>query len=117
MDGLRTAAGSGECRGQVEEVVGSAFGWQCADHLLDWRAHYADLDYRIGELPEPESLGVVRLLKHLGLHFATLDFVVEKHTGRHLLVDVNPAGQWAWLEYQAGVPISAALADRLTEAP
>jgi hypothetical protein len=26
--------------------------------LLDWRAHYADLDYRVRELPEPESLGV-----------------------------------------------------------
>jgi hypothetical protein len=26
--------------------------------LLDWRAHYADLDYRVRELPEPESLGL-----------------------------------------------------------
>ncbi len=53
-------------------------------------------------------------MEHLGLVFAALDFVVGSD-GTWWAVDVNSSGQWAWLELQAGVPISAALADLLKE--
>ena len=82
--------------------------------LLDWRARYGSLEHRVGTLPAAETAAVARLMTRAGLHFATLDFVVRRG-GQHLLVDVNPNGQFAWLEYETGLPISSAIADLLME--
>lgn len=79
---------------------------------LDWRADYSALTYHVCAVPDAIRSGVRVLMQHLGLIFAALDFVVDLD-GTWWAVDVNPSGQWAWLELQSGVPISAALADLL----
>ncbi len=81
---------------------------------LDWRVDYGALTYEICTVPEAVRSGVRAVMKHLGLTFAALDFVVGQD-GTWWAVDVNPSGQWAWLELHVGVPISAALADLLKE--
>lgn len=83
---------------------------------LDWRADYSALTYDICTVPEVVRSGLRAVMKHLGLTFAALDFVVDQDE-TWWAVDVNPSGQWAWLELQVGVPISAALADLLKEHP
>jgi hypothetical protein len=48
-----------------------------------------------------------------GLGYGAYDFIVEAGTGDHYFLEVNPAGQWLWLEDATGQPISAAVAHYL----
>lgn len=45
-----------------------------------------------------------------------MDFVVDDQTEQdgYVLVDVNPNGQWAWLQEATGLPIAAAIVEELT---
>ncbi len=48
----------------------------------------------------------------LGLRFGALDLLVTED-GRWHFLEVNPNGQWAWIEQVAGLPISATIAEAL----
>lgn len=52
------------------------------------------------------------LMGALGLVYGALDFVVAPD-GRWYFLEVNPMGQWLWIEDLAGLPISDAIADWL----
>jgi len=81
---------------------------------IDWRRDYDSLSYEvISELPADVCAGVRRLMRSFGLRFAAMDFIVDPAGTRHFL-DLNPNGQWAWIEDATGLPITAALADALT---
>ncbi len=47
--------------------------------------------------------------------YGALDFIVTPE-GQHVFLEVNPAGQYLWVEAQTKLPITAALADVLTDA-
>jgi hypothetical protein len=55
------------------------------------------------------------LVKRLGLRFAAMDFVVTPDG--EWWFQCNPNGQWAWIEAETALPITAALADALTGLP
>lgn len=76
---------------------------------LDWRRDSASLTYMPAQLPAPVAEGVRALLRALGLVFAALDFIVDT-AGRHYLIDVNPGGQWAWIDHTREA-VTHALAD------
>jgi ATP-grasp ribosomal peptide maturase len=84
--------------------------------MLDWRADYAAHRYEVTELPAEVEKRLVEMLHGLGLRFAAVDFVVdaEDQTEGYVLVDVNPNGQWGWLQEVTGLPIAAAIAEELT---
>jgi D-alanine-D-alanine ligase-like ATP-grasp enzyme len=48
----------------------------------------------------------------LGLNYGALDFIVTPE-GRHVFLEVNPAGEFMWLMRYPGLPIAEALADVL----
>lgn len=82
---------------------------------VDWRSEiFADI---YSHYTPNDGFREVLLNFHrrLGLFYAAYDFAVNE-TGEIFLLDVNPAGQWMWLEHKLGLPISAhiaaALADR-----
>lgn len=56
--------------------------------------------------------GIRALMARLGLVFGCLDFVVDQ-SGEHHYLEVNPTGQFGWLEGTVGVPITDALAELL----
>lgn len=83
------------------------------DTSVDWRTE------RLQELPHseigtPEQVAsfIGCLMSSFHLHFAALDFV-ESIDGSWYFLEVNPNGQWAWLEQLAGVRIAEAIADTL----
>jgi glutathione synthase/RimK-type ligase-like ATP-grasp enzyme len=63
-------------------------------------------------LPEPIQRRVLGLMKELGLHYGAFDFIVTPE-GRHVFLEVNPAGEFMWLMKHPGLPIAEALADVL----
>lgn len=80
---------------------------------LDWRRDHRRLDYRACGVPEDIATAVLTLMGRLGLVFGALDFVVTPE-GDWIFLEINPNGQWAWIERVTGQPISHALAATLT---
>ncbi|MGC0421587.1 ATP-grasp ribosomal peptide maturase [Embleya sp. AB8] len=81
---------------------------------VDWRTDYANLIYKPTTVPEPVRNRVAALMNHFGLVFGAFDFIVTPE-GYWRFLEVNPNGQWSWLEHETGVPISRAIADLLKE--
>ncbi len=48
-------------------------------------------------------------LQHFNLNFGCFDFIVDKN-GNYIFLECNTNGQWMWLEEEAKLPISAAIA-------
>jgi glutathione synthase/RimK-type ligase-like ATP-grasp enzyme len=81
---------------------------------VDWRRKGLDLveEWRTFELPEDARLRILALMDALGLNYGALDLVLTPDD-RLVLLEVNPAGEFFWLERAPGLPISDALADVL----
>jgi hypothetical protein len=67
---------------------------------------------RISTTPAEIAGPVRRLLALLRLRYAALDFAVDRN-GRWWFLEVNPNGQWLWIEHATGLPIAAAVATAL----
>jgi len=81
---------------------------------VDWRSDYDHLNYTVTEVPRDVRRATLALMRALRLRFGTLDFVVTPD-GDWLFLEVNPNGQWAWIEDETGLPIAASIADALTK--
>ncbi len=68
--------------------------------------------YEPHDLPADVRGALLELVRGLGLRFCSADLVLTPD-GRHVFLDLNPNGQWLWLELEAGLPLSAAMADLL----
>jgi 8-oxo-dGTP pyrophosphatase MutT (NUDIX family)/glutathione synthase/RimK-type ligase-like ATP-grasp enzyme len=83
----------------------------------DFRADYPSLTYSVVDVPEAVRSGVRRLMAHYGLLYAALDLLVDK-AGTWWLVDLNPAGQWGWLQqHLPDLDIAGAMTRLLTDRP
>ncbi|MBD0708651.1 MULTISPECIES: ATP-grasp ribosomal peptide maturase [unclassified Streptomyces] len=82
--------------------------------LLDWRRDYSALTYAVERLPGPVDKALRDYLGRLGLVSGSFDLAVDR-AGHHWWLELNPNGQWGWLETETGLPLSAAFADLLTE--
>jgi ATP-grasp ribosomal peptide maturase len=81
---------------------------------VDWRADHTAVTYTpLAGILTAVRDGVRALLARLRLRFGCLDFIVAPD-GSWWFLEVNPNGQWAWIEDAAGLPITAAIADALT---
>lgn len=82
---------------------------------VDWRTlTKADgVRWQTETIPDDVATRVPQLLRALGLAYGALDFIITPD-GRWVFLEVNPAGEWGWLEAELGLPIAAALADALT---
>jgi hypothetical protein len=80
---------------------------------LDWRRYDWDhTPYRPHALPDDIRDRCVELTRRLGLRFGAIDMIVTPEGG-YVFLEINPNGQWRWVEDQAGLPISDALCDAL----
>jgi glutathione synthase/RimK-type ligase-like ATP-grasp enzyme len=82
---------------------------------LDFRMDIAGATIRPCSLPDAVTAGLRRLMARLGLVYGAVDFR-RKPDGEHVFLEINPGGQWLFVEDQTGQPVSAALADALIRA-
>lgn len=85
-----------------------------AHGMLDWRKDYSALSYRVVDLPDRVEMALLTYLDHFELASGSFDFAVDKVGGLWWL-ELNPNGQWGWLEESTGLPMSAAFAELLTQ--
>jgi glutathione synthase/RimK-type ligase-like ATP-grasp enzyme len=64
------------------------------------------------ELPQELQTKLRRLQRRLGLVYGAIDMRCTAQ-GEYVFLEVNPAGQWLFVEQRTGLPIAKALADHL----
>jgi glutathione synthase/RimK-type ligase-like ATP-grasp enzyme len=87
----------------VELLVADSDGQQRCDVRRD---NMRDVAYAPMTLPEPVALGLHLLVRHYGLRFAAIDLAVDTE-GEWYFFEVNPNGQWAWLDLVGGEDITS----------
>jgi glutathione synthase/RimK-type ligase-like ATP-grasp enzyme len=80
---------------------------------LDWRTAPYELNYEPTELPADIRDKVRALMAEYGITYSCLDFIVTPD-GEYVFLESNPRGQYLWIEYYTGMPITEAIADSLT---
>jgi hypothetical protein len=80
---------------------------------LDWRRRQLELSYSEYELGGAFRERLFGLHRSLRLVYGAYDFIVTPE-GEEVFLEVNPAGQWLWIEEKTGCPISEAVAAGLT---
>lgn len=97
-------------------VDGRPFTVRIDSPHLDWRTDPDECGYQLVHAPPQITQKVAKLGTALRLRYAAIDFAVDR-AGTWWFLEVNPNGQWLWLEQATGVPISRALAAALARTP
>ena len=72
------------------------------------RDNMVGMRYSIARLPDDVEQLLRAYVRSYNLVFAAIDMVRDVH-GVYWFLEINPAGQWAWLEQRTGIPISDAI--------
>lgn len=75
---------------------------------IDWRNYdLANTPHAPFDLDSHHRVPCLRLVHELGLAFGAIDLIVTPE-GRTIFLEINPNGQWGWIEDLTGLPIAAA---------
>jgi glutathione synthase/RimK-type ligase-like ATP-grasp enzyme len=77
---------------------------------IDWRRK--KLKFEQANLPSTTQRLCIELTKKLGLTFGAIDMIKSKN-GEFVFLEINPSGQWAWIEIDTGLPISDSIIEYL----
>lgn len=67
-------------------------------------------------LPKEINVKLRMLMKKMNLHFGAIDMIVTP-SGDYVFLEINPSGQWGWIEVLTKMPISEAIAEILMKPP
>lgn len=79
---------------------------------FDMRMVIGEANVRPIDLPLAARDSILRFMSELGLVYGAID-MRRTADGRFIFLEVNPAGQWLFVEQRTGLPISKAMADLL----
>jgi hypothetical protein len=98
----------------------AAFAAEIADPrgrpALDWRVDFRRARVRAVALPRDVEERLRRLVGALGLAYAAVD-LRRRPDGEHVFLEVNPSGEWLFVERATAQPITAAVAALLAGGP
>jgi glutathione synthase/RimK-type ligase-like ATP-grasp enzyme len=95
-----------------DEIFAAAIHSQQTSYKVDFRMDIANASVEAVELPSQVADGLRRLMCQLGLIYGAIDMRLTPQ-GRYVFLEVNPAGQWLFVEEKTGQPIAASLASLL----
>jgi glutathione synthase/RimK-type ligase-like ATP-grasp enzyme len=102
-----------DCR--VTYVNGKMFPVKILFHdkgvVGDWRSQKEGLHYEKFNLPQSVMDNLCLLMNCLNLKFGGIDLAL--HNGKYYFIEVNPTGEWGWLETVAGLEISDEICNTL----
>lgn len=82
--------------------------------MLDRRKDYSVLSYSVVDLPDLMENALLAYLDHFGLVSGSFDLAVGR-AGELWWLELNPNGQWGWLEESTGLAMSTAFAEVLRQ--
>jgi glutathione synthase/RimK-type ligase-like ATP-grasp enzyme len=85
------------------------------DGREDWhRCSMGSLPKSIVQMENLANERCIKIIKKLGLRYGAIDFIIDKNDQLNFL-EVNPTGDWYWIEGQTGLPITEAVVDLIEE--
>ncbi|HWW76959.1 MAG TPA: hypothetical protein VNZ44_16280 [Pyrinomonadaceae bacterium] len=82
---------------------------------VDWRrTENEDLPHSVHQLPPRLEELCLAYVSALGLSYGAIDLVLTPE-GEYVFLEINPNGQWVWMEERLGLPISDAVASWLIQ--
>lgn len=76
---------------------------------LDWRKEDPKMqEWKADQIPANLQIKFLQMLQEFNLLFGTIDLIVTPQ-GEYVFLELNPNGQWAWIEIETGLPISEGL--------
>lgn len=84
------------------------------EKVIDWRTSKTEVTFTLCELPADIEHMCRQYVNVANLSFGAIDLI--ESNGEFYFLEINPNGEWGWLERPHGIPISAALCDLLSEA-
>ncbi|HYR42859.1 MAG TPA: ATP-dependent carboxylate-amine ligase [Terriglobia bacterium] len=96
------------------EVFAAEIHSQHSNHTRhDWRRYDRyQTPYFPHELPDDLRQLCIKLVERLGLCYGAIDMVLTPDD-RYVFLEINPNGQYLWIEKMTGLPISDAICDLL----
>ena len=79
---------------------------------IDWRIAEEDIPWQQESLPKSLETKIRSFMKRLGLAYGAIDLIVTPDH-RYIFLEVNPAGEWGWLQRDLNLPIANAIATNL----
>lgn len=104
-----------DIRTTVFDNIAFSFEIKHKDNLktLDWRVLNPDeLEYKLIDTPKLIQEKILNLMNLLDISFGAFDFAYTK-SRKWIFLEVNPNGQWAWLEQMTSVCMTDSLIDLL----
>lgn len=77
----------------------------------DWRLEKENVEYSAIKLPEEIEKKCIKIVETFKLSFGGID-LVEKN-GKYYFIEINPTGEWAWLNEKSNSRIDKAICDYL----
>jgi glutathione synthase/RimK-type ligase-like ATP-grasp enzyme len=74
------------------------------DRIIDWRDPCSAVRYAISHLDGEIEQKCREVLRHFGLVYGAFD-LIRTPNGELVFLEVNPTGEWAWLEDRLGFPM------------
>jgi glutathione synthase/RimK-type ligase-like ATP-grasp enzyme len=92
-------------------VDDNAYQTEYAAYIRDWRLRHAKKEIKFEPFALPASVKrlCILLVEELGLQYGAIDLVIDEKN-RFWFLEINPNGQWAFIEEDTDMPIGKALA-------
>jgi hypothetical protein len=95
-----------------DQIFPAAIDTSRGDYPVDFRMNYDAIKIEPTELPDSVRQRILNLMGCLGLVYGAIDFK-RTRDDQYVFLEVNPAGQWLFVEHRTQQPITEALADKL----
>ncbi|MFN0157093.1 MAG: MvdC/MvdD family ATP grasp protein [Bacteroidota bacterium] len=82
------------------------------DSTVDWRRMDTRKSYKKHVLPNELSEQLLLLNRTMGLVYSAIDLILSP-SDEYFFLEVNPVGEWLWLEMELGIPISERIMNQL----
>lgn len=98
-----------------DKIFPAAIDVKQGNYDVDFRMNYDHMEIRETSLPMDLESKIRKFMKKTGLVYGALDF---KRTtdDQHVFLEINPAGQWLFIENKTKQKITKAIADELISA-
>lgn len=96
------------------QVFAAAIHSQQTEYPVDFRMDIASARIEAVQLPDEVEELLRDLMRRLGLEYGAID-MRRTPDDRFVFLEINPAGQWLFIEQESGQQIAGALARRLFE--
>ncbi len=82
---------------------------------LDWRRRATEAEHAPHRLPDDVARRCAAVTRALGCCFGAIDLILTP-AGEYVFLEINPNGEWRWVEDATGLPMTAAMVDLLMSA-